>query len=208
MTFIALEGIEGAGKSTQFQLLLKRSDEIFPGKEKVFTREPGGSPTAEAIRSFLFSTDGANLDPESQMDLFFAARRMHLAEVVVPALAAGKLVISDRFIGSSFAYQVHAGDPSLRELFDLRRRMIEPYMPTRSIVIDVPADVAKARVESRYGQAMNHFDEKPVEFYETLREGYEVFKAEIAPAQTVFIDGNRPVEEVFEDLVARIKETL
>ena len=145
--FIAFEGGEGAGKSTQARLLAEAL--LGAGREVVVTREPGGTPGAEAIRALLLGTDGEGWHPRAEALLFAAARSDHVERLILPALARGAWVICDRFIDSSRAYQGGGGGLSDAELLDLHRIGSGGLLPDLTLLVDVSPTVAARRLALR-----------------------------------------------------------
>lgn len=145
--FIAFEGGEGAGKSTQARLLAEAL--LGAGHEVVVTREPGGTPGAEAIRALLLGTDGEGWHPRAEALLFAAARSDHVERLILPALARGAWVICDRFIDSSRAYQGGGGGLSDAELLDLHRIGSGGLLPDLTLLVEVSPTVAARRLALR-----------------------------------------------------------
>lgn len=203
--FITIEGGEGAGKSTQLRLLKERFPKLFPGTEACFTREPGGSPFAEELRSVIFSPGAKELSGKGMFGLFAAARQDHIERVIRPALDAGKAVVSDRFAAATYAYQACAmRNPISEQFFRLYYEELEAK-PAVTIILDIDPRVGKKRIATRNGEAPNHFDEQDFEFHDTVRDGYKRF-AEFAPA--CIIDADRSPEEVFQDIVDCLRKYL
>jgi len=168
--FITLEGGEGAGKSTQIKHL---ADYLKNQKQDVIvTREPGGTPEAEAVRGLLSDPEfGPKWNDEAQTMLLFAARAMHIKDVIAPALAAGKTVISDRYIDSTRVYQGHIGNINPLFLAALELQIVGDYMPNLTLILDIPSDETIKRIESR-GGAKDHYDNASAAFHEKIREGF------------------------------------
>ena len=180
--FISFEGGEGAGKSTQARRLAERLR--ADGCEVVLTREPGGSPFAERVRTALLGDAGRTLDPTEQAIMFAAARSDHVETTIAPALAAGRWVICDRFADSTDAYQGAAG-VDRRVLAMLRRVAAGARMPDLTFVLDVPPEVGLARARSR--RTLDGFEREPLAVHEARRAAFLMI-AEREPQRCVVID--------------------
>ncbi len=170
--FITFEGIDGAGKSTHVDAFRNLMQERYPDKEVVMTREPGATALGEQLRNLLLD---APMNLETEALLMFAARREHLAQVIEPALAAGKIVISDRFTDASFAYQGGGRGLSLEKLNALERWVQgQPdgtlLQPNLTILFDLPGDVAEARRSK--ARAPDKFEKMDLSFFERVRQEY------------------------------------
>jgi dTMP kinase len=170
--FVSFEGIDGAGKSTHIESFRKLLQERFPSREVVMTREPGGTPLGEQLRNLLLD---APMHLETEALLMFAARREHIAQVIEPALQAGKIVISDRFTDASFAYQGGGRGLSLSKLNELElwvqaRQNGTLLQPDLTILFDLPGSVAEAR-RSKV-RAPDKFEKMDLEFFEHVRQEY------------------------------------
>ena len=187
--FIVFEGGEGAGKSTQVQRL---ADALRArGEDVVTTREPGGSPGAEAIRGLLVSGDTARWSPETEALLINAARADHLDRTIRPALANGQWVICDRFADSTMAYQGHGMGLDRSWLEALRKRVVGNTEPGLTLIFDLPVDVGLARaVASQRYEKMGHA------FHETLRAAFQEIAKSADGRRRVMIDAGKSVDEV------------
>jgi dTMP kinase len=178
--FIVIDGPDGAGKGTQIAMLRDTLPHRYgrPASDFVFTREPGGSPFAEKLREANLSPEAKEASGSVMIQLFGAARLDHIEKIILPALAAGKVVVSDRFDAATFAYQVVAQEGGKRalELFSLQRQAIEPlffaHHGWRTIILDVPAEIGMERSAKRRGQQRTHFDERDAAFHDAVRRGY------------------------------------
>ena len=166
--FITFEGGEGVGKSTQVRLL---ADRLAGRGEVVVTREPGGSPGAEAIRALLVSGPVERWSPITETLLMYAARRDHIERVIAPALARGAWVICDRFYDSSRAYQGAAGGAPAGLLRALEADVVGDLIPDLTLILDLPAEVGLARASQR-GQGEGRFEAKGAVFHERLRAAF------------------------------------
>ena len=194
--FVSFEGIDGCGKSTQAKLLNQHF--VDQGKDVIFSREPGGSPGAETIRALLLTGNTDKWSAETELLLFTAARRDHLETTIEPALASGKMVICDRFADSTRVYQgATRGD--LRSKVDLLHTTMIGREPDITIIIDVEPEVALKRGLAR-NSGEDRFEDFGLEFQENLRHGF-LKLAEEYPFRCHLVDGNRPTEEVFTDVL-------
>ena len=199
--FISFEGIDGAGKSTHidaFAMLLK---ERYPNLEVVMTREPGGTQLGEQLRALLLD---APMNLETEALLMFAARREHIAQVIEPALSAGKIVISDRFTDASFAYQGGGRGLSLEKLNDLElwvqgRPDGSLLQPNLTFLFDLPGSVAEAR-RSKV-RAPDKFEKMDLDFFEKVRQEY-LRRAKVDPSRFYLVDATRTPEVIWNDLAA------
>ena len=173
MKFVAVEGVDGAGKSTLVRLL-KESLEA-DGHAVLTTREPGGTPPAEAIRSFLLSDEGASVPKGEQLRLVHTGRRHHVATKIKPALLNGQVVISDRYELSSFVYQVaHAREELEQEFRSMKQeldRILGDFLPTY-IVLDLPDTEVERRLKN--SDKLNHFDATSIDAIARRREAYHL----------------------------------
>ena len=187
--FIVFEGGEGAGKSTQVQRL---ADALRArGQDVVTTREPGGSPGAEAIRTLLVSGDAARWSPETEVLLIYAARMDHLDRTIRPALAKGQWVICDRFADSTTAYQGYGMGVDRAYLEELRRRVVRGDEPGLTLIFDLPVEVGLARAV-----ASQRYEKMGREFHETLRGAFLEIAAAKDGRQRVVIDAGKSQDEV------------
>ena len=195
--FLSFEGIDGCGKSTQAKFFFFFF--MAKGQEVLRTREPGGSPGAEAIRGLLLTGDTDKWSAETELLLFTAARRDHLEKTIEPALAAGQMVICDRFADSTRVYQgATRGD--LRTKVDQLHAAMIGREPDLTLIIDVDPKIALARGLAR-NSGEDRFEDFGLEFQEKLRIGFLKLTQEY-PQRCRLVDGNRPAEAVFADVLA------
>lgn len=202
--FIVFDGGEGSGKGS----VLKRLREIYPN-DVIFTREPGGTPFAEEIRSkWLLSERGKTFSPLAHFIFFWVARAHHVLTLIEPALASGKHVISDRYDSSTWAYQICAqGHGDLAEVFWQMKEALS-VMPDLYIYLDVDPHEGLRRAKER-GE-LNHFDGRDINFHSAVRSGFLQFigKMKDLGIPTLVIDANPPRDEVVEKAVAAVAEAL
>jgi len=197
--FISFEGIDGAGKSTHIESFKNLMQERYPGCEVVMTREPGGTPLGEQLRALLLE---APMHLETEALLMFAARREHIAQVIEPALKAGKIVISDRFTDASFAYQGGGRGLSLDKLNALERWVqgrIDGSLlqPNLTILFDLPGEVAEAR-RSKV-RAPDKFEKMDLDFFEKVRQEY-LRRAKADPKRFHLVDATQTPEAIWNGL--------
>ena len=197
--FISFEGIDGAGKSTHIDAFRNLMQERYPDKAVVMTREPGGTALGEQLRNLLLD---APMNLETEALLMFAARREHLAQVIEPALAAGKIVISDRFTDASFAYQGGGRGLSLEKLNALEHWVQGQadgtlLQPNLTILFDLPGEVAEAR-RSKV-RAPDKFEKMDLSFFERVRQEY-LRRAKEDPKRFHLVDATQTPEEIWHGL--------
>ena len=201
--FITLEGGEGVGKSTQLKALAAALE--ARGLEVVTTREPGGSPGAEAIRSLLLDGPDEGWGAEAEALLFAAARTDHLDKVIRPALHAGKWVLSDRFVDSSLAYQGIAGGLGLEAVRSINGFGIGEWFPDRTLVL-ISAEGAE-RARARDVQGSDRIGRRPAEYHAAVEEGFRAVAA-AEPDRVRLIDASGTPEEVTARLLAALADLL
>ena len=191
--FITLEGLDGAGKSTHLTWLVEALR--ARGKTVVQTREPGGTPLGEKLRALLLS-DPMHLETEAL--LMFAARREHLAQVIVPALDRGDYVVSDRFTDASFAYQGGGRGLAFAKLAELEQWVQGDLQPDLTLLFDVPTGTSLSRIQGM-GRELDRFEREKVEFFERVRTAYLQRQSD-SPRRMLKIDGTKPIDKIKEEL--------
>lgn len=197
--FIVLDGMDGSGKGTQVKLLVERA--LHSHRQFVDTREPGGSPLAEKIRDLFSLPEGAIASARTQFFMMWAARSDWFERVVMPNLEKGIPVISDRCDSSTMAYQVYAKEASELEdeFWRIRGMVFGKYEPTLYLIIDLPAEEAKRRVDADTIRAKSLFDQKPLAWFERVREGFRALHDDL-PNRVIMINGDRPPEVIHEEI--------
>ncbi len=201
--FITLEGGEGSGKSTQARRLSERLRAL--GREVVLTREPGGTPLAEAIRATVLQRWDEGVSAPAELLLMFAARAAHLHGLIEPALARGADVICDRFIDSSYAYQGAGKGVEVRHLQALEALVMPTLRPDLTLVLDVSVEQGLARAMAR-GDA-NRFEEEAVAFMQRVREAF-LARAAAEPQRCVVIDASLDPDRVAAAIDATVDARL
>ena len=203
--FIAFEGGEGAGKSTQARLL---ADALaVRGIDCVVTREPGGTPGAEAIRSLLLGTSGEGWHPRAEALLFAAARSDHVERLIVPALEAGQWVICDRFVDSSRAYQGGAGGLDDADVMALHRVGSQGLLPDLTLLIKVSPETATVRANARDGGDADRIGGRNAAYHARVAQAFAAF-ADADPARFARIDGDGPADTVHQQVLAVLSPML
>ena len=204
--FITIEGPEGSGKTTVAKMITERLK--MEGYPVVYTREPGGVEIAEKIRDIILDVNNTKLDPRSEALLYAASRRQHLVEKVEPALAEGKIIICDRFIDSSLAYQGHARGLGIDEVFEMNMIAINKRLPDLTILLDIDPQEGLNRINKNRSGELNRLDLENLSFHQKVHEGYEILKTKYAKRFSI-VDANKSKEEVFKqvlDLVLKMCE--
>ncbi|HET9459550.1 MAG TPA: dTMP kinase [Sphingomicrobium sp.] len=201
--FISLEGGEGVGKSTQVKALRRELERR--GIDCLVTREPGGSAGAEAIRELLLSGREGRWGPEAEALLFAAARADHVASVIEPALAAGRWVLSDRFVDSSLAYQGAAGGLGIETVRRINEFAIGDCFPERTLVLDLPEGKERARARDNGGA--DRIGGRPDEYHHRVALGFRLIAAE-EPERVRLVDASGSQDEVTGRLLAAIADLL
>ncbi|GLX70843.1 dTMP kinase [Paenibacillus glycanilyticus] len=199
--FITIEGGEGAGKTTLIQQLSHTMQQR--GKTVMTTREPGGIPIAEQIRSVILDRSHTSMDARTEALLYAAARRQHLVEKVMPALADGQVVICDRFVDSSLAYQGHARGLGMDDVWSINRFAIEGAMPQLTIYMDIEPEIGLARIQAAGTREVNRLDLESLAFHERVREGYRMLLEQF-PERIVQVDAGKEANVVLEEVILTI----
>ncbi len=200
-TFITFEGPDGAGKSTIIDMVAKKLGNVL------LTREPGGIDIAEQIRAVILDKENTAMDPRTEALLYAAARRQHLIEKVKPALDEGKIVLCDRFVDSSLAYQGYARGLGINEVFAINQFAIENLMPELTIYFDIEPELGLKRINKNKGREINRLDLENLEFHQKVSTGYHTL-IDRFPDRIRCIDASGTVEEVFAETLKIIEEML
>ena len=195
--FITFEGGEGCGKTTQIQMLVDRINYLTL-KPFVVTREPGGVPAAELIREILIKGDAETWRPATEGLLISAARNEHVEQIIRPALAQNRLVISDRFVDSTIVYQGIVGGVSADDIAAMNKIACGDIYPDVTIILDIDSQIGLARAKLR-GDGEDRFEAKGHIYHENVRAGFLEIAAN-EPSRCVVIDANREPNEISADI--------
>ena len=207
---ITLEGIEGSGKTTQMDAASRfvRAQ----GYECISTREPGGTPLGTRIRGLLLDPANADIDATAELLLYAADRVQHVQRIIRPALAAGRVVLCDRFIDATVAYQGYARGLGLETIAALHRLVLGGLKPDLTLLIDVPAEVGLARAwtavkEGGRSRSETRFEQEALDFHRRVRDGYLALAA-AEPDRFCVIDGRQGPDAVGRDILAALARRL
>jgi dTMP kinase len=199
--FITFEGCDGCGKSTQLKLLSEYLQKA--GIAHIFTREPGGGKISEAIREILLNGKNSEMSDECEALLYAAARAQHIKDRVDPALQEGKLVVCDRYVDSSLAYQAYARGLGFDFVAKINAFALEEYLPDATVFFDLSPREAFARKKG--ADADDRLEQAGIAFHERVYEGY-LELAKKYPERIIVIDARRKIEEIAADVVQKLKE--
>jgi dTMP kinase len=199
--FITFEGGEGSGKSTA----LKKINELLieKGYQTVLTREPGGTPISEEIRNVILDKKNTDMDRLTEALLYAASRRQHLVQKVWPALKEGKIVLCDRYLDSSLAYQGGARGIGIDKVLDINMFATEGTFPDMTLLFDIKPEIGLARIAANAGREVNRLDLEKMSFHEGVRKTF-LELAERYPERYVVIDASKSPEEVLRDAMDAI----
>lgn len=195
--FISIEGTDGCGKTTTILEIQKKLNAkgIFP----LFTREPGGSKIAEQIRNVILDNANTEEDIKTEALLFAASRRQHLVDVVIPALNEGKLVIADRYVDSSLAYQGYARGIGIEEVLKINKFAIDDLFPDVTFFLDLSVEDSQKRMKGR-NRGEDRLDCEKLDFHKKVYEGYKIVN-DMFKERIIKIDANRTPNEISNEIV-------
>lgn len=194
--FIVFEGGEGSGKSTILEMIFEHlNNNNIPC---VKTREPGGIKISEEIRSIILNTENTMMDGKTEALLYAAARRQHIVEKVIPSLEEGKIVLCDRFLYSSLAYQGYARGLGISEVFEINKFAIGDYMPNLTILFDIKPEIGLDRISKNSEREVNRLDLEKLDFHYKVREGYNLLLNKY-DEKIIKINAEKTIQEVFKD---------
>lgn len=201
--FITIEGPDGSGKTTMIAHIEKYL--ISKGMDVLTTREPGGIEIAEKIRGVILDPAHTKMDRITEALLYAASRRQHLVERIIPALEAGKIVICDRFVDSSLAYQGFARGIGIDEVMSINQHAIQGLMPSLTIYLDIRPEIGLSRIKANRNRELDRLDLESLDFHYKAYQGYqEVLRR--YPERIVTVNAEQPVEDVFDEIKRILNE--
>lgn len=203
--FITIEGPEGSGKSSVTKKVAERLEK--EGYDIVFTREPGGTDISEQIRNIILDKNNTKMDPMTEAMLYAASRRQHLVEKVWPLSNEGKIVISDRYLDSSLAYQGGARGLGIDNILQLNNFATEGSFPDLTLLFDIDPRIGLKRIAANANREVNRLDLEKIEFHDSVRKTF-LSLANRFKDRYVIIDASKPFDEVVEDTYIAIKNRL
>lgn len=201
--FVSFEGLEGSGKSTQAGFLASKLRE--GGHEILSTREPGGTRIGEHIRDITHNRNNIDLTAAAEAYLMVASRAQHMREIIKPALSSGKIVICDRYVDSSLAYQGYGRELGEEVIWQLNKLAIDDIIPNLTIFLDVPLEMGLHR--RNHTDKIDRLDLQQKDFYERVYEGYQKLAQKYKERYFV-VDSSRPIEEVAKIIWAKVSSAL
>ncbi|WP_153127220.1 dTMP kinase [Peribacillus tepidiphilus] len=205
--FITFEGPDGAGKTTVLQMVGEKLAQS--GLKVLLTREPGGISISEQIRQVILNKDNTSMDGRTEALLYAAARRQHLVEKVKPALEKGYIVLCDRFIDSSLAYQGYARGLGIKEVLTINEFAIEETMPELTLYFDIEPEEGLKRISTNNSREVNRLDMETLSFHKKVREGYQIVIEQFKD-RFFIIDASLPIERVVriaeEKIIEKVKK--
>lgn len=193
--FISFEGPDGAGKTSVMRQITADLKDQLGSDRVVYTREPGGNHIAEQIRDVLFDGDNTDMDPRTEALLFAAARRQHLVADILPALQSGKVILCDRYVDSSIAYQGAGRGLGEENIWQINQFAIDGLMPELTIYLDIDSELGLQRIAQNRADEINRLDEEKLSFHRKVRSAYQKLAQE-NPQRIVTIDASQPLDQV------------
>lgn len=208
--FISFEGIEGSGKTTQIQLLAKALQ--AKSLKVLVTREPGGTKISDQIRKILLDADNKNMVPNCELLLYYAARAQHLEEQILPSLKTGMIVLCDRFVDATIAYQGFARGLDRKILDDLEKIVLKNFKVGQSFLLDLPVEVGLKRARERaqklsQGDREERFENEVIEFHHRVRDGYLKIAAK-EPDRFHVIDAMQDINVMHQEILKFVEKRL
>ncbi len=203
--FISFEGPDGAGKTSVIQQIQRELEDQLGTEKVMYTREPGGNKISEQIRQVLFDGQNTDMDGRTEALLFAAARRQHIVSEIIPGLKAEKVILCDRFVDSSIAYQGAGRGLGEKEIWQINQFAIDGLMPALTIYLDIESEIGLKRIAEHRSNQVNRLDEEKLEFHRTVRQSYLKLYQNY-PERIKLIDASQPLEKVIEDVKTTIHD--
>lgn len=203
--FITIEGPEGSGKTTATNRVVQELERL--GYQIVRTREPGGTPISEQIRNVILDKENTAMDPRTEALLYAAARRQHLIEKVWPATKEGKIVICDRYIDSSLAYQGGARGLGIDNIININMFATDNTWPDLTLLFDIEPELGLERIAKNKEREVNRLDLEKLEFHKKVRDTF-LLLAKKQPNRFVIIDASKSQDEVYQDALKAILDKI
>lgn len=207
--FITFEGPDGAGKTTQVRMLAQALEKA--GHDIVMTREPGGTSISDRIRSLVLSPEHKEMTHQAEVLLYAASRAQHVHELIIPSLEQGKIVICDRFIDASMAYQAYGLGLSAEAVWQINAFASSGLKPTRTYMLDLPVEVSAQRLMKRTEGALDRIEQKGVAYHSRVREGFHDI-AQKNQDRIKIVDATQPIEkmaeQIFEDCLSLLNHSV
>lgn len=201
--FITFEGLDGSGKTTAIKKVIQLLNDHIDKENIVYTREPGGSQISENIREVILGKDSDGMDKRTEALLYAASRRQHLVEKILPALKEGKIVLCDRFVDSSIAYQGAGRGIDIQAIKNINEFATEGLKPDLTFYFDLTPEEGLKRIKDNRQDETNRLDQERFSFYYKVRSGYQqIIKND--PKRFILIDASKSVDEIVEDVISML----
>lgn len=204
--FVTIEGPDGSGKTSALKGIIEKI-KVLLATELVVTREPGGNPISEAVRDVVLNQDYPEMDKRTEALLFAASRRQHIVETILPALEANKLVMCDRYVDSSIAYQGAGRDIGRQAVADMNLFATNGTEPDLTLYFDVSSEIGLKRIFEHRQNEVNRLDDEKLAFHQKVRKAYQQLAVE-NPERIVTIDAAQPLDKVIEDCIKVLMKKL
>ncbi|MBD8086233.1 dTMP kinase [Limosilactobacillus sp. c9Ua_26_M] len=201
--FISFEGPDGAGKTSVITAIQAELEQQLGNEKVMYTREPGGNHISEQIRRVLFDEHNTDMDGRTEALLFAAARRQHIVSEILPALKAGKVILCDRYVDSSIAYQGAGRHLGEQKIWQINQYAIDGLLPDLTIYLDVESKLGLQRIDKHRANQVNRLDEEQLSFHKTVREAFLRLQRE-DPERIKLIDASQSLPKVISD----VKQTI
>lgn len=197
--FISFEGPDGAGKTSVMRQIKADLEEQFGADRVMYTREPGGNHISEQIRRVLFNADNTDMDARTEALLFAAARRQHIVSEILPALQENKVILCDRYVDSSIAYQGAGRHLGEQEIWQLNQFAIDGLLPELTVYLDVPSEVGLRRIAEHRSDQVNRLDKEKLAFHHLVRHSFLRLQ-QAHPDRIKLVDASQPLAKVVADV--------